>query len=211
MASFGKRGQDTQRSSNAVRPLAGSSPRISPQKPSPHVIYRDGETERPQFHGSFIDLHWPKLGASAAALFAFGYSISSGRTDPFSLVLVTALAGGMVYFVLNKFRKSVDDVHTARTEIFRSPRFAVGALLGLCYFVYSTFFGSSESTGNQIADAVAKFQDPLTPFHDGFQQQDLSAVAMLILKAAGMMVFGGLIVRTVARRVLGEEESGSTT
>ncbi|MEO5322485.1 hypothetical protein PV773_04095 [Mesorhizobium sp. CC13] len=208
MGSFGKRGQDMQRSANAARPLAGRTP--TQQKPGPHVIYREGEAERPTFHGSFAELHWPKFGAVAAALFAFGYYVMSGKRDLFSLVLATLLAGGIVYFVLNRFRKSVDDVHTARTEIFRSPRFAVGALLGFGYFVYSTFFGAVESTGNEFTDAVAQFQDPLTPFRDGFQQKDLAAVAMLILKAAGMMVFGGLIVRTIAKRVLGEEGGSAT-
>lgn len=211
MGSFGKRGQDMQRSTNATRPLAGSSVRTpAQQKPGPHVIYREGEAERPTFHGSFVERHWPKFGAVAAALLALGYYVISGRSDIFSLVLATLLTGGIVYFVINRFRKSVDDVHTARTEIFRSPRFAVGALLGFGYFVYSTFFGAVESTGNEFTDAVAQFQDPLTPFRDGFQQKDLAAVAMLILKAAGMMVFGGLIVRTIAKRVLGEEGGSAT-
>ena len=203
MSSFGTRGQDTQRSTNAARPLAGSS--VRPSQPSPHVIYREGETERPGFHGSFAERHWPKFGAGAFALFAFGYYVTSGKGDLFTLVLATALAGGISYLVLNGFRKSVNNVHTARTEVFRSPRFAIGAALGFCYFVYSTLTGGPDASDSEIARAVAEFTDPLAPFRDGLQQRDLSAVAMLILKAAGMMVAGGVIVRMIARRLLGEE------
>ncbi|UVK36370.1 hypothetical protein LHFGNBLO_003283 [Mesorhizobium sp. AR10] len=205
MSSFGKKGQDTQRSTNAARPLAGSPVRPAKQ-PSPHVIYREGETERPSFHGSFAELHWPKFVATAFALFALGYYLTRGKGDLFTVVLATLLAGAFSYLVLNGFRKSVNNVHTARTELFRSPRFAIGAVLGLGYFVYSTFLrGPPDASDSEIARAVAEFTDPLAPFRDGFQQRDLSAVAMLILKAAGMMVLGGLVVKTVAKRLLGEE------
>ena len=203
MTSFGKKGQETGRFSGAQRPLAGNPPA---RQPSPHVIYREGEAERPGFHGSFAELHWPKFGAAAFALFALGYYVTSGKGDLFTLVLATLLAGGFGYLVLSGFRRSVNNVHTARTELFRSPRFAVGAALGLGYFIYSTFLRSPpDASDSEIARAVFEFTDPLTPFRDGFQQRDLSAVATLILKAAGMMVAGGVIVRMIARRLLGEE------
>jgi hypothetical protein len=43
----------------------------------------------------------------------------------------------------------------------------------------------------------------LTPFKDGFQQKDFSAVAILILKAAGTMALGGVIVNVIAKRFFG--------
>ena len=48
MASFGKKGQETVRFPAAARPLAGSPvrPPLAKQS-SPHVIYREGESERP--------------------------------------------------------------------------------------------------------------------------------------------------------------------
>jgi hypothetical protein len=206
MTSFGKKGQETGRFSGAQRPLAGDPERPAAiQKPSPHVIYREGETEGASFHGSYVERHWPKFGAAAVALFALGYLLMEGDKGFGSVVLVALLGGGISYFWLSMFRRSVNNVHTARTEIFRSPRFAIGAALGLGYFVYSTFLRGPAVYDSDIAQAVAEYTDPLTPFRDGFQQRDLSAVARLILKAAGMMVAGGVIVKMIARRLLGEE------
>jgi len=206
MSGFGKRGQDTQRSANAGRPLVGSPARpVVNQQPSPHVIYREGETERPTFHGSFSERHWPKFGAAAFALFMVVYSLIYENRGLATILFASLLGGAISYFVLSMFRKSVNNLHTARTEIFKSPRFAVGAALGLGYFVYSTFLRGPAVYDSDIAQAVAEYSDPLLPFRDGFQQRDLSAVATLILKAAGMMVAGGVIVRMIARRLLGEE------
>lgn len=211
MTSFGKKGQEPGRFSGAARPLAGSPDRpAARQQPSPHVIYREGETERPSFHGSHIELHWPKYGAAAFTLFAIGYHLwTRAKIDLFGLVFATLVIGAVSYFVLSRIRKSIDDVHTARTELFRSPRFAVGAVLGFGYFLYSTFTGGPDASDSEIARAVSEFNDPLQPFRDGFQQKDLGAVAMLILKAAGLMVLGGMISKAIARRLLGEEQAGS--
>ena len=206
MTSFGKRGQDTGRFSGATRPLAGSSVNLPASKPSPHVIYREGETERPSFHDSHIEKHWPKYVAGAGAVFALVYLIYDGKRDPFGLVLAPILFAGFSYFVLNGIRKSLNNVHTVRTKMFTSPTFGVGAFLGLCYFLYSTFLGGPSSSDSEIAQAVAEFQNPLTPFKDGFQQQDFGAVAFLILKAAGMMALGGFVVNVIARRFLGVGE-----
>jgi hypothetical protein len=46
----------------------------------------------------------------------------------------------------------------------------------------------------------------MTPFKDGFQQQDFAAVAILILKLAGTMALGGVIVNVIARRFFGAGE-----
>ncbi len=202
---FGKRGQSGGRFSGATRPLAGSSLNPLAAKPSPHVIYREGENERPSFHDSHIEKHWPKYVAGAGALFALVYLIYDGKRDPFGLILAPILFAAFSYFVLNGIRKSLNSVHTVRTKMFTSPTFGVGAFLGLCYFLYSTFSGPN-SSDSEIAQAVAEFQNPLTPFKDGFQQQDFAAVAVLILKAAGMMALGGFIVNVIARRFLGVGE-----
>lgn len=206
MTSFGKKGQGTGRFSGATRPLSGSSVSPPSAKASPHVIYREGENERPSFHDSHIEKHWPKYVAGAGALFALVYLIYDGKRDPFGLVLAPILFAAFSYLMLNGIRKSLNSVHTVRTKIFTSPTFGVGAFLGLCYFLYSTFFGGPSSSDSEIAQAVAEFQNPLTPFKDGFQQQDFAAVAVLILKAAGMMALGGLIVNVIARRFLGVGE-----
>jgi len=188
---FGKRGM-TDRPS-AQRPLAGSPK-------SPHTIYRPGETERPTFHGSFVERNWPKFGAVAFAALALAVYLTSGKTDPVSLVLATLLAGGIGYVLLSKVRASLNDVHMARTEIFTSPSFAVGAFAGLGYFLY-TLLAGPDLSGNEVEREIARFQDPLGAFRDGFQQQDLGAVAFLIIKLAGFMVAGGLVTRFIARRL----------
>jgi hypothetical protein len=208
MSNFGKRGQDKGRFSGATRPLAGSAVNPPVAKPSPHVIYREGENERPSFHDSHIEKHWPKYVAGAGAVFALVYLIHDGKRDPFGLVLVPVLFAGLSYLALNGLRKSLNNVHAVRTKMFTSPTFGVGAFLGLCYFVYSTFFGGPSSADSEIAQAVAEFQNPLTPFKDGFQQQDFGAVAILILKAAGIMALGGLIVTVIAKRFFGIGEDG---
>jgi len=206
MTNFGKRGQDTGRFSGATRPLAGSSVNPPAAKPSPHVIYREGESERPSFHDSHVEKHWPKYIAGAGAVFALVYLIYDGKRDPFGLILVPVLFAGLSYLALNGLRKSLNNVHQVRTKMFTSPTFGLGAFLGLCYFLYSTFFGGPSPSDSEIAQAVAEFQNPMTPFKDGFQQQDFAAVAILILKLAGTMALGGVIVNVIARRFFGVGE-----
>ena len=207
MGSFGKRGRDAERFASAARPLAGSAKPFPVAQSNPHVIYREGQAERPSFHGSHIEVHWPKYGAALAAIFAISVLLYDDKRDLFGLVLVPVLFAGFSYLVMNGFRKALNDVHKVRTSLFKSPTFGLGALAGLCYFAYSTLSGPSP-TDSEIAKAVAEFQNPLTPFKDGFQQQDFAAVAMLILKAAGTMALGGFIVNWIAKRFFGVEMDG---
>jgi hypothetical protein len=208
MGSFGKKGQDAGRFPAAARPLAGSAKPLPAAQPGPHVIYREGQATRPTFHGSHIEVHWPKYLAGAGFLFALGYLLHDGKRDLFGLALVPVIFALITYFAANGLRKSLNDVHKVRTSLFKSPAFGVGALAGLCYFLYSILSGPSP-TDSDIAKAVAEFQNPLTPFKDGFQQRDFSAVAILIFKAAGTMALGGLVVNWIARRFFGIEADGS--
>jgi hypothetical protein len=191
---FGQRGM--------AAPPAGVRPsprQVASSPPNSHVIYREGETERPTFHGSHIETHWPKYGAGLAAIFALSYLIYDGKRDLFGLVLVPVLFAAISYFAMNGFRKSLNNVHLVRTQLFRSPSFIVGAAIGLGYFIYSTFIDPQMVMGVEWGVQTA--------FSDGFQQQDFGAVAMLVLKCAGYMVGGGLIVDFIARRFLGQAES----
>jgi hypothetical protein len=208
---FGKRGMSDSPSVGVARPLAGSSANAPATKPSPHVIYRPGEAERPTFHNSHVERHWPKHVAGAGAVLVLVYLIYDGKRDPFGLILVPVLFAAFSYLTLNGIRKSVNNVHAVRTKMFTSPTFGAGAFLGLCYFIYSSFFGGPSSTDSEIAQAVAEFQNPLTPFKDGFQQKDFGAAAILILKAAGTMALGGFIVSVIAKRFfgIGEKEGAA--
>jgi hypothetical protein len=181
-----------------TRPLAGSS---MPQQ-SPHVIYRDGETQRPTFHDSHIEKHWPKYLAVAAAVFALVFLISDGKRDAFGLAVVPILFGGLSYLFLNGLRKSLNGMHTVRTQLFRSRPFLAGGVLGLSYFIYSTFIQPTTVMGVEWGLQTA--------FDDGFQQQDLGAVAMLLLKAAGYMVMGGIAVEFIARKLFGADKAETT-
>ena len=196
--SFGQRG--------TVLPSGGQAPvveRVARQADlsSPHTIYREGQALRPRFHDSPVERHWPKAGAVLAAGFAIVYSLSQGRTDPFGLVLVTVLFGGIAYFALNSFRKSLNNLHTVRTQLFRSPAFLVGGVAGLAYFVYATFVSPTMVMGVEWGEQTA--------FQDGFQQADFGAAAILLLKAAGHIVAGGLLVEVIARRVFGARQAES--
>lgn len=179
------------------RPLPGS-----PAQKSPHVIYREGETERPTFHNSHIEKHWPKYLAVAAAVFALVFLISDGKRDPFGLILVPILFGGMSYLALNGVRKSLNNLHVARTQLFRSPAFLAGAVIGLGYFVYSTFISPTMIMGVEWGEQTA--------FYDGFQQKDFGAAAILLLKGAGYMVGGGIAVEFIARKMFGAGQAETT-
>ena len=204
--SFGKRGQGEGRFSSVHRPLAGSAPLqraaapIAPRQ-SPHTIYRPGETERPTFHDSAVEKHWPKALGILAAAFALGYLIYDGKRDLFGLVLVPLLFGGFAYLAGNRFRKSLNHMHAARTQLFRSPAFLFGGIVGLGYFVYSTFLSPQMVMGQEWGVQTA--------FADGFQQKDLSAVAVLLLKAVGFVVLGGFIVEAISKRLFGGTGGGS--
>jgi hypothetical protein len=193
---FGKRGVGGGPSFGGSRPLAGE-PASKPlaERHSPHTIYRPGETERPTFHNSHIELHWPKYLAAAAFVFALAYLVNDGKTDPFGLTVVPLLFAAISYFALNKVRKSLNDLHVVRTQSFRSPAFLAGGALGLGYFIYSTFISPEMIMGQEWGLQTA--------FADGFQQADLGAVAMLLLKAAGMIVAGGLLIEFISKRLFG--------
>ncbi|NGO50518.1 hypothetical protein [Allomesorhizobium camelthorni] len=200
MTVFGKRGQEGAQRFQAARPLASSAGAPLQKQASPHVIYREGETERPTFHGSHIEVHWPKYGAAIAVLLALGYLIYDGKRDVFGLMLAPVLFGAFSYLAMNGLRKSLNNVHTLRTQLFRSPAFLIGSAIGLCYFVYSTFISPQMVMGAEWGVQTA--------FKDGFQQQDFSAVAVLLLKGAGYMVGGGIIVEFIARKLLGANDAG---
>ena len=160
---------------------------------STHVIYRDGETARPTFHNSHAELHWPKYGGALAAIFVLGYLIYSNRYDPFPMVIVPLLFGVAIYFSLNKLRKAANDIHSLRTEAFRSPIFLAGAAAGLLYYLYSTFISPEMIVG-------LEWGGPKPRLEDGWQRQDLSASAIQLIKALGMMAFGGWLFQFVAKR-----------
>jgi hypothetical protein len=169
----------------------GTEPSVV-QRETPHVTYRSDETARPTFHGSHFDVHWPKYGAVIAAAFALGYLLVDGARDPFGLVFAPVLFGVISYFTLNRLRKALNHLHFARTEGFRSPAFVAGAVAGLAFFIYQTFISPQTIMGVEWGVQTA--------FADGFQQEDLSAVVMLILKAAGFMIGGGVLFGFVAKR-----------
>ncbi|MCF3642035.1 hypothetical protein LXM94_18880 [Rhizobium sp. TRM95111] len=199
MAAFGKRGVEA--SVGAKRPTA--SVRV-PNAEGAHQF--SGDRSRVMVRGDepteasptvvFIEKHWPKVFGLCIALFAAYFNVvMEGRTDPFSVVLVSLLAGGIFYWGANKFRKSLDDLHAARTNALKSPVYLAGALVGLGYFVYSTFLAPSEVLGIEVGEQTA--------FKDGVQASDMGAVALLLLKAAGCAVAGGIAFQFIAKRIFG--------
>ncbi|MCT7662434.1 hypothetical protein [Shinella kummerowiae] len=199
MAAFGKKGVES--TVGAKTPTA--SARL-PQAASPHQV--TGERSRVMVRGDeprevnptvvLIEKHWPKAVGVGMALFAAYFNVvMSGRTDPVRVVLTSLLAGLFFYWVANKFRKSLDDLHAVRTNPFKSPAYLAGALVGFGYFVYSTFLAPSEVLGVEVGEQTA--------FKDGLQAADMGAVALLLLKAAGSAVAGGVAFQFIARRVFG--------
>lgn len=209
MTAFGKKGQETGGYAAGSRPLAGSAELSRPivlrskpsvTQPSPHVIYREGETERPAFHNSHLEKHWPKYLAVAAAAFALGYFVYEGKRDAVGLTFAPALFGGFSYLFLNGLRKSLNNMHTARTQLFRSPASLAGGLVGLGYFIYSTFISPTMIMGVEWGAQTA--------FHDGLQQADMGAVASLLLKGAGYLVVGGLAAEFLSKKLFGGHAAG---
>lgn len=199
MATFGKKGTET---GTGARTLVASV--RPPQAASPHrvsgdrnrVIVRDDEPREPNATVVLIEKHWPKAVGLGMALFAIYFNVvMSGRTDPFSVVFTSLLAGLFFYWVTNKFRKSLDDLHAVRTNPLKSPVYLAGALVGFGYFVYSTFLAPSEVLGVEVGEQTA--------FKDGLQAADMGAVALLLLKAAGSAVAGGVAFQFIAKRVFG--------
>lgn len=199
MAAFGKKGTE----SGAGVKAPAASVRL-PHSASPHQV--SGDRSRVMVRGDeprevsptvvFVEKHWPKAVGIGMALFAVYFNVvMSGRTDPFSLVLTSLLAGLFFYWVANKFRKSLDDLHAVRTNPLKSPVYLAGALVGFGYFVYSTFLAPSEVLGVEVGEQTA--------FKDGLQTADMGAVALLLLKAAGSAVAGGVAFQFIARRIFG--------
>ena len=143
--------------------------------------------------------HWPKAGAVLAAGLAMAYSVSHGRTEPFDLALAAVLYGGIAYFALDTLAKSGISLRTLRSQLFRSPAFLLGGAGGLAYFVYVTFVRPTMG---------GEWGEP-TVFHHGVMQGGIAAVAVLVLKAAGHVVAGGLLVEVFSRRMSGARQAES--
>ena len=188
---FGRRG--TKQASSRQNAPASKIP----ERPGSE-IYRDGVREKPSETVVHIELHWPKYLAAAFACFAVYHVAFNRNADLFSIVFVGLIAGAIGYFVLSKFRMSLNSLHAIRTIGSRSPAFKIGALVGLGYFLYSTFFSPTEIMGLEWGEQTA--------FDDGFQRQDFGAVAILLLKAAGLMALGGIILDIVANRFFGASD-----
>jgi hypothetical protein len=186
--SFGRRGFGRESKAQGLSP--------APPRKSPHQIYREGETPRPTFHNSHAELHWPKYGGAVAVFLAAGYLIYSGGYGPFTVAIVPFLLGFSIYFSLNRLRKSATDLYVLRTEGTRSRAFVAGAVAGLLYFLYSTLFGDGMILW-------LEWSGPRPKFGDGLQRQDLAAVALQIIKALGMMAFGGWLFQFAAKRLGG--------
>jgi hypothetical protein len=168
----------------------------------PHVISRDDETARSTFHGSHVEVHWPKYAAVVAAMFSLGYLLVDGQRYPFGLIFVPVIFGAISYFTMNRLRKALNHVHILRTGGFRSPAYMAGAAAGFLFFIYQTFI-----TPQMILGVEWGVQ---TAFADGVQSEDLPAVGMLILKAAGFMVGGGVLFEFVAKRLRGDAGAPDT-
>ena len=149
--------------------------------------------ERFTFHGSHLERHWPKYGSAAFAAFAVTYAALSWKGDFVTLAIMATVSFLVAYRVLNGFRKSVDNLHQARTQLFRSRAFLLGASLGAFVYLFATFIWQPKLLGFPIGED--------NPFADGFQQADLAGVASLLLGIAAFMVAGGLCFELVSKTV----------
>ncbi|MCR6498600.1 hypothetical protein MUO32_06120 [Shinella sp. CPCC 101442] len=199
MATFGKKGTETGVGGKTPTASVRLSNADGPHKVSgdrSRVMVRADEPREANPTVVLIEKHWPKAVGVGMALFAAYFNVvMSGRTDPFSVVFASLLAGLFFYWVANKFRKSLDDLHAVRTNPLKSPAYLAGALVGFGYFVYSTFLAPSEVLGVEVGEQTA--------FKDGLQTTDMGAVALLLLKAAGSAVAGGVAFQFIAKRFFG--------
>lgn len=141
----------------------------------------------PEIHNTHLERHWPRYGAIAFAIFAAFFTFNDQAKGNLQITLLTGLlAGGFSYFILIRFHNSLNRLHTLRTAKTRSKFFILGVVLGLTYWIYSTFISPTVLLGHEIG--------PQTAFKDGFQRQDLFAVAQLLLSAAVYAGLGGALV-----------------
>ena len=159
----------------------------------------DPSDAREEARGPVAEGHWPKAGAVLGTGLAIAYCVANGRTEPFDLVLAAVLFGGIGYFALSALTRSRVNPRALGVQLLRSKTFLLGGLAGLSYFVYVTFV--SPTTGAEWGGPAA--------FVDGLQPGGFAASAVLLLKAAGHVVAGGLLVEVFSRRMSGARQAES--
>ncbi|MBZ8132270.1 hypothetical protein [Afifella sp. IM 167] len=205
---FGRRGGD--KGAGSLNIYAGSvdhgSAHVPPESgagrkmASRNTIYRPGESERPTFHGSHIERHWPKYGAVAFAGFALAYAISErGFAHPVSLAMLPLFAAGFGFLALRGIREMVQSVHLVRTRTLRTRAFTAGVAAGLLCFLYTTFIDPQTIMGIEWGLQSV--------FNDGFQREDLSAALVMALQAFVLMAGTGLLFEKIAGFVRKDRES----
>jgi len=136
----------------------------------------------PEIHNTHLERLWPVYGALACALFAiFMRYKEMNHIDVNTLLYIGILVGGITYLIFRGFRNSLNTLRDARRIKTQSRAFQIGLVVGLTYWVYSTFVSPTVLLGHEIGVQTA--------FYDGFQQHDMFAVVQLLLSAA---FYGGV-------------------
>ncbi len=139
---------------------------------------------------------WLVAGSIAAAAAPVAYLLSQGSADPSSLLLAAVLCGGIGYFALNSLTASLHAVRAPVMNRFRSFAFVGGGVVGLAVFLYTTVLGPAAVMGWQA-------------FEVELHRIDGAAAAVLLLKAVGHVVAGGLLVEILSRRLFGARQAES--
>ena len=69
------------------------------------------------------------------------------------------LFGGIAYFALNSFRGSLNNLHTVRTQLFRSPAFLIGGAVVTAAYAESigaSFAGDGVAAVKMVEEIIGR-------------------------------------------------------
>ncbi len=195
MAAFGKRNAMSEGAGFAAVERRGEfSNNVGVERREPT------EFALPQVHNSHFERFWPAYAAAAFACYAaYYFHFEYGNNSVVSTVFGTLVVAVIWYFIFNGFRRSINNLYLLRSGEKKSKSFKVGAGLGAAYWIYSTFISPTTVMGQEFG--------PQTALYDGFQREDLAAIAQLLLSFGGYALAGGLIANFVMRRFSSKTEN----
>ena len=159
------------------------------------LIDRSGDDiSLPKIHDTHLERHWPKYLAVVVAI-GGGIHMASLLPEKYTIgrtLALMAIATVFFYFLFSGLKMGADAIHTARTVREKSPAFWVGMLLGLGYWVYSTFVSPT-----MVFDQELGMQ---TALYDGIQPEDWKPIAFMLVYALIYAMVGGYIVEFLKTR-----------
>lgn len=159
---------------------------------------------RSQFslHNSHVERHWPLY----CALIVMGFGAWAthhyhSQSGILTKLMVIFFMGVFTYISCRGVRVGLNGIYRFRTAHKRSASFRLGAVLGVVYWTYCTFAAPTVLLGYEMG--------PQTALYDGFQRQDLVAIAQLLLEAGVYAGIGGFVLSFFWKRIFRHYKIGA--